>query len=167
MTLAEAGKMAESKENLYESENLIDLVAAKTEKSKQVEGLLLGRLTGFDSSGSPMVDHDLNATGRPVRARATVDLSEDHIHRDVALMFEGNLSHKPIIIGLMSVQNKAREPAEKSQTTLITGDKEIILQCGDSSIHMKKDGKIVIKGKYILSQASGSHKIKGGMIQLN
>lgn len=156
-----------SEEIQNEPENLIDIVVANTEKSQRVEGLLVGRLTGFDNSGNPMVDHDMNTTGRPIQARATVDLLDDHIHRDVALMFEGNNSQKPIIIGLMSVQNKTREPSENRRTTVITGDNEIILQCGDSSIHMNRDGKIVIKGKYILSQASGNHKIKGGMIQIN
>ncbi len=49
----------------------------------------------------------------------------------------------------------------------LTADKEILLKTGAASIHMKKDGKIVIKGKNILIKGSGNIKLKGQKIAEN
>jgi type VI secretion system secreted protein VgrG len=48
---------------------------------------------------------------------------------------------------------------------LISSDKEITLKCGSSSIVMKKDGTITIKGKDITIKGSGkiSAKASGNM----
>jgi hypothetical protein len=44
---------------------------------------------------------------------------------------------------------------------------EILLECGASSILLRKDGKIVLKGTQIVSRASGRHKIRGSSVQIN
>jgi type VI secretion system secreted protein VgrG len=45
--------------------------------------------------------------------------------------------------------------------------KKLVLQCGDSSITLKKDGTIIIKGKNISVRGSGDVKIKGKSIGNN
>lgn len=49
----------------------------------------------------------------------------------------------------------------------IKGDKEIRLSCGRSSITLRQDGKIVIKGTHIVSRSEGPHRIKGGSVTIN
>lgn len=148
-------------------EDIIDLVTVYTEKTAKIEGVVVGRITGFLSSGEPLVDFTMNHTGRPVQSRTTVGLLIGHIGREVALMFEGGDARKPIIIGLMHMPEKGVEPVEEDQTTVISSEKDILIRCGEASIHLKQDGKIIIKGKDILSRARRNHDIKGGMINLN
>lgn|GEM_PF-553735 len=53
------------------------------------------------------------------------------------------------------------------QRVNITGQEEIILQCGEASITLRKDGKIVIRGKSLLNRASGVNRIMGASVQVN
>lgn len=50
---------------------------------------------------------------------------------------------------------------------ILTGKEEILLKCGKSSILMRRDGKIVIKGSNITSRSSSAHKIKGSSVSIN
>jgi len=53
------------------------------------------------------------------------------------------------------------------QTTTITAEKQIELRCGDASITLTKDGKVVIKGARVVSRASRLNKIRGSSVQIN
>jgi len=50
---------------------------------------------------------------------------------------------------------------------LIEGQEEVVLMCGDASITLTKAGKIVIRGKYLLSRSTGVNRILGGSVQVN
>ena len=44
---------------------------------------------------------------------------------------------------------------------VIEGKDEIVLQCGQASITLRRNGKVIIKGTYVESHASGTQRIKG------
>ena len=44
---------------------------------------------------------------------------------------------------------------------------EILLRCGKSSILLRKNGKIVIKGANLISRSSAANKIKGSSVNIN
>jgi hypothetical protein len=44
---------------------------------------------------------------------------------------------------------------------------EIVLQCGDASITLRRNGRIVIKGTYIETCSEGTNRIKGGQVRIN
>ena len=50
---------------------------------------------------------------------------------------------------------------------VISGEREIVLQCGKASITLTKSGKVLIRGEYLSSRSSGTNHIKGGAIHLN
>ncbi len=50
---------------------------------------------------------------------------------------------------------------------VIEGEEEVVLTCGDSSITLTKAGKVIIRGKYLVSRASGTNRILGGSVQVN
>lgn len=50
---------------------------------------------------------------------------------------------------------------------VIEAQDEIVLRCGDSSISLHKNGKISIRGKYLLNRSSGVNRIMGGSVQVN
>lgn len=161
-------KMEEmSGRSMEDEENIIDLVTVYSEKAAKIEGVVVSRITGFYRGGEPLIDYAMNNTGSPLLARTTVSLDTCHIGRDAAVMFEGGDSRKPIIIGLMHISKQNVETVEDDKTTVISSEDEILIRCGEASIHLKKDGKIIIKGKDILSRARRNHDIKGGMINLN
>jgi hypothetical protein len=49
----------------------------------------------------------------------------------------------------------------------IEGQEEVVLSCGNSSITLTKAGKIIIRGKYLVSRATGVNRILGGSVQVN
>lgn len=50
---------------------------------------------------------------------------------------------------------------------VLTAEKQLTIRCGESSITLTTAGKIIIRGKYIVSRSSGLHRIKGGSVQIN
>jgi hypothetical protein len=50
---------------------------------------------------------------------------------------------------------------------LIDADHKLTLRCGKSSITLYPNGKIVLRGEYILSDAEGVNRLAGGRIELN
>lgn len=49
----------------------------------------------------------------------------------------------------------------------ITGKDEIVLKCGDASITLRRNGRVVINGTYIETRSKGTNRIKGGSVQIN
>jgi len=44
---------------------------------------------------------------------------------------------------------------------------EIVLQCGQASITLRRNGRIVIRGTYVESRSKGTNRIKGGSVLIN
>ena len=148
-------------------QDFLEDVVRYTEKTSQVNGLVVGTLVHRDEGRRPFVDFSINPTGRPLAARTTVELKDDHKGREVALMFEQNDVRKPIIIGLMHEPSTTVQVDVDGDIQEVTAEKELLLRCGKSSILLRQDGKIIIRGENILSRARMTNKVKGGSIQLN
>jgi len=154
--------------------------------SRQIEGIRVGKIVNMDESGQAFVDFPGNTQG-PVSARFTNSIKPGMLRkvvsadRDVLLVFENNDPELPIIIDtLYSLVDEITESstialeAEKPKDVLIDGKRvtfdakeEIVLRCGEASIVLRNDGKVVIKGKNILSRSHGMNKIKGGAVHIN
>ena len=167
----------ENKENMANHEHeetmdILELLTRNSEDTSQVNGIVIGTLSGFGESGEsgvPFVEFPLNPSRHPLPSRSTVELNEHHIGREVALMFEMNDVRKPIIIGLMHVpgNHAAVEVKNEEEILKISAETEIHICCGESFIRMNKNGKIEIRGNDILSQAARNNRIRGGSIGLN
>ena len=44
---------------------------------------------------------------------------------------------------------------------------ELVLRCGQASLTLRADGKVVVRGTHILSHATGPHRLKGGSFSIN
>ena len=44
---------------------------------------------------------------------------------------------------------------------------QMVFKCGQSSITLTKEGKVLIRGKYLLNRSSGVNRIMGGSVQVN
>lgn len=62
------------------------------------------------------------------------------------------------------------EPGKKQDTPdelVIEAKKNLTFKCGDGSITLRKDGKILIKGKDLVSRAKRMNRIKGSSVAIN
>ncbi|WAC71147.1 hypothetical protein OU995_16260 [Roseateles sp. SL47] len=59
------------------------------------------------------------------------------------------------------------EPALMPQELLFEASQQVTIRCGKSSITLYPNGKIALRGEYIVSDAEGVNRIVGGQIELN
>jgi hypothetical protein len=69
--------------------------------------------------------------------------------------------HDAVILGRIGVSRTTRD-----NLTIEVG-KSLVLKCGDGSITIRADGKILIKGKDLVSHAQRVNRIKGGSVAIN
>ena len=53
------------------------------------------------------------------------------------------------------------------ERVILEGHQEITLKCGEASITLRRDGKIVVRGAYVETHARGVNRIKGGAVKIN
>lgn len=150
----------------------------------------VGKLVRGSRPDGLIVDFDGNAEG-PLAARSVVApdatrIDEALTHRQsVVLLFENGDPRLPIVVGLLptdpgaalfgALLNPSRAVALATPTearidgkrVVLEGKDEIVLKCGDASITLKRDGKVILRGAYIETQASGVNRIKGGSVKIN
>ena len=142
---------------------------------------IIGRLVEIDDKGRALVDFKGNPSG-PLLAETVVTLppSQATQGRRLLLVFENNDLSSPVIAGVVgealvpNAEQTVTLPVGVPDGAIIDGKKvrfdareEIQLVCGKSSILLRKDGKVVVKGRNILNRAQETNKIKGGNISLN
>ncbi len=109
-----------------------------------------------------------------VAAQSIVPLSREQLGTRVLVLFEQGDVRRPIIIGILQTTGRSA-PSEcvplvvkaDGERYEVSAEREIVLRCGDASITLTRAGKVIIKGKYILSFSSGYNKIKGAAVDIN
>ena len=161
---------------------LIDLNKFRITKSGS---FCVGQIVKITEEGQALVNYLGNAIG-PVEARSVIDTPskpDNHGGGDVSvlLVFEDGDITLPIIVGIihntlypLTSSEAVTVPMDGPRDVVLDGRKmvldakeEIVLRCGKSSVTLKKDGKIVVKGAQIVSQASGTNKIRGAAVRIN
>jgi hypothetical protein len=146
-------------------------------KARRTQGVVVGRFAGWDDSGTPLV---ILPGRHAVPARSVVALDKSQIDQDVVLQFENADPNKPIVMGFLqptapppTPDHPGQPPARTvrvqvdGERLVFTGEKEIVLRCGEASITLTRAGKVLIRGEYVLSRASGLNRIKGGVVHIN
>jgi len=152
----------------------------------KLTGNRVGKLVGWRGGDGPLVDHPSNPHG-PIAARTTVPLdastAESAIERgqEVLLVFEAERSDCPIIVGLLQepggreshIEEKAALADQKleavvdGRSVVFDAKDEIVLRCGDASITLRRNGRIVVRGSYVETRSKGVNRIKGGVVRIN
>ena len=91
-------------------------------------------------------------------------------------MFEGGDRSLPILLGFIH-QDDSRtvEHPALGSLTVREDDEHLEIQCGkairlkvgDASIVLTPKGRIVLRGKYVLTRASVTNRIRGGSVRIN
>jgi hypothetical protein len=146
---------------------------------ERISGHLVGQLLGMEA-GIARVTFPRNPHG-PLSARSVVDLpaSVGAEGVPVLLVFEGERSDQPIIVGVLrspagKVEPQAAPSEAAPREALIDGKRvvlsaadEIVLRCGKASIALRRNGRVVIRGAYVETRAEGVNRVKGGSVQIN
>lgn len=138
-------------------------------------GLRIGRICAIDALGRARVDYVGNTLG-PLVARTCV--SAANADAAVLLSFENEDPALPVIVGLVKdelvspdghhvLQAKVDDVLVDGKRITLEGKEEVVLRCGQCSITLTKEGRVVIKGIEIVSRASRTNKIKGGSVNIN
>lgn len=130
--------------------------------------MTLGILAQIGPGGEALVSY---GGGKPVVAPSTVAFCAADVGTTVALLFEQGNMKKPVLVGLVRTPNaeiaKGVDAHVDGERIVLTNKREIVLSCGEASITLTQDGRVVIKGAYLLSRSSGPNKIRGGTVQIN
>jgi hypothetical protein len=141
-----------------------------------------GSLIGVSANGSPLVDFPGNPTRVPLNARSCVELADRDIGKEIVLLFEDGDGTRPIVAGVVRTPVaapineavlKTAAPLEDStvvvdgKTVALCAKESLTLRCGNASITLTRDGKVLIRGVYLQSRSSGVNRIQGGSVQVN
>jgi hypothetical protein len=138
---------------------------------------VVATLAEFDLEDRPVLLAGNLVAGERLVARTTVPLERRHVGCSVLVLCENGNVRLPIVVGI--VQPQALPPASTltgdrkvviqsdGDCHVIDAERQIVLRCGESSITLTRAGKVIIKGKYILSRSSGYNKIKGAAVDIN
>ncbi|MBC7994497.1 MAG: hypothetical protein H7Z15_14805 [Rhizobacter sp.] len=151
-----------------------EVVAAAFGAGQQVA---VATVANIDADGTPWIQ--LNGMPDPVLARVVGEVSASK-GDDVAVVFEGGDRTRPIILGAVlarlatppaAATSAAAGPEQElvvnGKTLRLQAETELSLNCGNASILLRRDGKLIIKGTEVVSRASGTHKIRGGLVNIN
>ncbi len=162
-------------ESVQEAGDLFALIEPTPGHSFSVP--VVGTLVSASAGSEPLVDFPGNPFAGPVRARSTVSVEAMEPGRELLLVFESGDPRLPVVIGAMrasavvsvsgAADSEGREVRIDGRRLVFEADQEIELRCGDSSLTLRRDGKVVIRGRELLSRSSGRNRIKGAAVQIN
>jgi hypothetical protein len=152
-----------------------------------VSSARVGWIAGVSPRGLPLVDFP-GSRGGPFEAVSTVACAGGALEaaaarrQQVVLLFDGGDPRSPIVAGFVVAAVPAGEPRALAEApgparpdvaevdgkrVCIEGMDEVVLRCGEASITLRRNGKVVIRGAYLESHSKGTNRIKGGSVQIN
>jgi Domain of unknown function (DUF6484) len=156
-------------------DDLEELIGPTTPGYDRIDGIVVGRLIGLRDSQIPLVVYEGQPRVVAVPARTVVDVRGEHIGREVVLSFEGGDPSRPIVMGCLRPDRAWPLPERPEQVEvdvdgerlIISSTQEIVLRCGKSSITLTRQGRVDIRGTYVVTHSKGVNRIKGGSVQIN
>lgn len=132
-------------------------------------GITTATLVRFTRSGTPLVNVPGHPARRQVPARSCVRLSPCDAGKQVVVALDSRTPEGPIVLGVIQPADalEALHVTADGREVTVSAQDTITLACGDASITLNRDGKIVIRGAHVISHASGVNRIRGGSVQLN
>lgn len=142
-------------------------------------GLRLARYAGLDAQRRPLVWAEGGAGEPPCVARCLAGLAETTpLGASVLLQGFGD-GEAPLILGVVNdtvapatvLADGAFGPLESAtadgRRLVFEARQEVVLKCGEASITLLANGRVVIKGTELVSRARGANKIRGATVSIN
>lgn len=128
------------------------------------------RIAGVDEAGRASVV--LLGAEEPIQARcaaaeSTIPPRTQIEGAEVLVVFEDGDPRRPVITGFVRDALWSLAPASPPPKVLVEGENEVVLRCGEGTILMTADGRIVIKGTRVTSRATEANKVRGAVVLIN
>jgi len=81
----------------------------------------------------------------------------------VLVLEESSGDHLPVVLGRIG---RCAQP-EAPESLTFNASKSISLRCGASSVDLRADGKVLIKGDDVTVRAKGTKRIRAGSVSIN
>ena len=88
----------------------------------------------------------------------------------VVVLIVGLLTHEsPAAVALDDDRGVAGhlEALVDGRRVVVEAEDEIVLRCGEASITLRRNGRVVVRGTYVETRSKGVNRIKGGSVQIN
>src|ERR1700689_1365833 len=72
----------------------------------------------------------------------------------------------PVAAGPDSEPQVIEADVDGRRVRIIAKD-EIVLECGQASITLRRNGRIIVRGTYVETHSEGTNRIKGGQVRIN
>ena len=145
------------------NQTLHELRPARAHDDEAAERIVRATLLAVDPDGSLRVVFPDGAEARCDwldRGRA---LDPPLSGGDRVLVAAGRNNESGVVIGRIGPY---RAPAVAARVT-IEATEAVSLKCGESSIELRADGKLMVKGEDVLVKARGTQRIKAGTVNIN
>ena len=122
------------------------------------------------AAGDGIVLVDLGDDATPFvaeRLHATDGSSLTLVEGDTVLVWQQDPTSTAVIMGRVGPQRERAPAADVPDELVIEARENLTLKCGDGSITIRADGKILIKGRDLVSHAQRTNRIKGGSVAIN
>lgn len=151
-----------------------------------IPGMRVGWVAGVDADGSVRVDFAGNRHG-PLLARTTVPLEPEQWRqaarerREATLFFDDGVPSRPVLTGLLQpmpptplidamlsrLPDAPKEARLDNRRVLLEAHDEVVLRCGKATLILRADGRVILRGVEVLTEAEEVHRIRGGKVKIN
>jgi uncharacterized protein DUF6484 len=162
-----------------------NVLALKLAATSAAQPHRVGTVVGT-RDGHWLVDYPGNPHG-PLLARSVVHVDAVAMDRiaaanaEVLLVFENDRLDLPIVVGLLTpdplvtpvrgergaTDTGRLEAIVDGQRVVVEAKDEIVLRCGEASVTLRRNGRVVVRGTYVETRSKGVNRIKGGSVQIN
>jgi hypothetical protein len=137
--------------------DLLEMIAATGSS-----GLLTGAVAGLTGDGTIEVRCDRGVI--PCDLLLTGETPVALEIGDTVLFWAGET--RGVVLGKIGTYRVPESP-EPEKELLLEARENLTLRCGEGSITIRADGKILIKGIDLVSRAERMNRIKGGAVSIN
>jgi hypothetical protein len=152
----------------------VDLDVPVLTESPSAETLLVGQIleSGFPANSPKALVGWQSSDGQLYEGTLTVLKGLSVASGDLVLIQRPANWPEWIVTQVLESCNELNLPAVSELAVdgdrkQIEGLKEIVLRCGKASITLRSDGRVIIRGTYVETRASGTNRIKGGAVHIN
>lgn len=142
----------------------------------------VGVLVRWDPQAGPLVEYAGNPARQPVFARALTQVEPMDPPAgaavEVLLAFAEGDPGLPIVVGVLRPPRPAPGAALQApavpvealvdgRRVVLEAQDEIVLRCGEASLTLRRNGRVVLRGAYVETAAKGVNRVKGGSVKIN
>ncbi|ROQ18499.1 MULTISPECIES: hypothetical protein [Marinimicrobium] len=150
---------------------------------------LVGTLAGFTEQGAPEVSvvvdgQRCSLVTLPALPVSRADLGRQAVVKnatgEVTTPLLMGFVHTPLELTLEAGQGDRSEPRSRqaqamsvevddapARDLVMEGQEKLVLRCGSASITLTEAGKIILRGRHLVSRSEGVNRILGASIQMN